>query len=156
MTGLLPADLGIAIDDIDLNQRVDLGVDSAFTIASFGSLQPRRFRLIVGRRTFVETHASTSEVVPSPTVLHPGYPNPMAYVSTIRFETAETEHVSLRVIDVLGRTVATLRDQTVAAGRHTLIWNETTDTGGMLSNGLYFLKMQTPGTVGIERLIIAR
>lgn len=56
-----------------------------------------------------------------PMYFHMGqnYPNPFNPSTTLRINLPERSHVRLIVVDALGRTVATLRDEEMGAGSHT-------------------------------------
>jgi hypothetical protein len=64
------------------------------------------------------------------------YPNPFNPTVNIRFEVPQVTHVRLAVFDVLGREVATLMDETVAAGSYTVPF-----TAMDLPSGLYLYRV---------------
>lgn len=61
------------------------------------------------------------------------YPNPFNPTTTIAFRLAEGAKVSIRVYDVLGRSIAILEDGDFAAGAHTVRWDAS-----RVASGLYF------------------
>jgi len=68
--------------------------------------------------------------LPAAFVLHQNNPNPFNPTTTIRFELREEGRVILQVVDLLGRHVATLLDETRSAGSYQVQWNaETFGTG---------------------------
>ncbi len=66
------------------------------------------------------------------------YPNPFNPATTIRFALERPADVRVRVFDLLGRQVALLADQTMAAGTHDLRF----DASG-LPSGLYLYQVET-------------
>lgn len=52
-------------------------------------------------------------------------------------------HVSLAVYDVRGRKVKALANGHLPAGRHSLIWKGTDDTGRRVSAGVYYVRLET-------------
>lgn len=64
------------------------------------------------------------------------YPNPFAGTSTIKYELPQDSKVSIKVYDVLGRTVTTLVDANKKAGTYTVIFN-----ADHLSKGSFFYRM---------------
>ncbi len=84
-------------------------------------------------------------------------PNPLREASTIRFELAREEAVSLDVLDLAGRRVATLLDAPLAAGRYHLSWSGRDAAGRPAGAGLYFVRMTTAsGTTATARLAVVR
>jgi len=55
--------------------------------------------------------------------LKQNYPNPFNPSTLIRYSVASTEHVSLKVYDMVGRAVATLVDEVKAPGAYAISWN---------------------------------
>jgi hypothetical protein len=88
------------------------------------------------------------------------YPNPSRSHTTVRFALPDPgsgsrtgsgdQHVSLRLYDVLGRRVHTVR-QAAEAGRHKF----RLDTN-RLASGVYFLRLQAQGTVRTQKLMVVK
>ena len=81
------------------------------------------------------------------------FPNPVRGLLVVPFALAEAETaVSLRVLDVTGRTVATLTDrQTFAAGEHRVEWDTE-----RLPAGVYLVELQAGGAVHTARVTVMR
>lgn len=58
----------------------------------------------------------------TPLHLQPPYPNPAQDHTTVALELARTDTVVVEVMDLLGRRVAVLADETLPAGQHRLTW----------------------------------
>ncbi|MBT4485607.1 MAG: T9SS type A sorting domain-containing protein [Candidatus Latescibacteria bacterium] len=76
------------------------------------------------------------EAAPEPFVLHQNYPNPFNNTSTIPFTISEKSHITLKIMNMQGATVATLVDDVLYPG----VYNEIFDGSG-LSSGMYFYRM---------------
>ncbi|MDD3641963.1 MAG: FlgD immunoglobulin-like domain containing protein, partial [Candidatus Krumholzibacteria bacterium] len=61
--------------------------------------------------------------VPSAVFLAQNWPNPFNPGTTIAFGLKERGHTSLRIYDAAGRLVARLVEETMPAGRHTMVWD---------------------------------
>ncbi len=83
--------------------------------------------------------------------LHQNYPNPFNGQTNIVFDLPTTEWVSLHVIDMLGREVATLVHEVKAAGSHSVSWSS-----GALSSGIYFSRLQAGSRVVSNKMILLR
>ncbi len=76
------------------------------------------------------------------------YPNPFNPTTTIRYELAHPEHVTLTLHDVAGRQVAVLVDK-VQEGRQSV----NVDAGG-LASGVYFYRITTPSFSETRKLVL--
>lgn len=81
-----------------------------------------------------------SQELPSKVVLTQNYPNPFNPATAIRFGLAEDSMVRLEVFDLLGRQVATLVDEPLAAGWHEARWE-----AGRQPSGLYLYRIVAGG-----------
>lgn len=79
-------------------------------------------------------------------VLEQNYPNPFNPSTTIRFTLPVTEHVVLQVYDVLGRNLATLLNETLPAGRHSIPWQPQG-----WSSQVFFYQLQTRDGVAVKK-----
>jgi hypothetical protein len=86
--------------------------------------------------------------------LFQNFPNPFSGRTTIRFTLGDATRVSLRVYDLLGREVAVLVDEILAAGSHMAVF-DLRSQAIPIKNGLYFCRLVTP-TVSIGRFMIAQ
>ena len=78
-------------------------------------------------------------------------PNPVRTGTNIEFSLPMSGHVTLDVFDVAGRPVATLVDETRAAGRNVVAWSPTG-----LRGGLYFYRVRAAGRTLVRRLVVAQ
>jgi len=69
------------------------------------------------------------------------YPNPFDHSTTIRFSMDKSEHVQLRVIDMFGKEVTVLLDETMTKGQHYMQF-EPVD----LASGIYYCQLITPSS----------
>jgi hypothetical protein len=77
-----------------------------------------------------------NSAVPSGFVLEQNYPNPFNPSTSIRFGVPEPSSVSIRVFDLLGRSVATLYEGHMDAGIQEVRWNAA------VSGGVYLYRME--------------
>ncbi|MBA4313518.1 MAG: hypothetical protein C0417_12915 [Chlorobiaceae bacterium] len=78
-----------------------------------------------------------SEFMPDNFMLNQNYPNPFNPSTTISFELPSESFVSLKIYNVLGKEVATLVSDKLAAGRYDVTFN-----GSELTSGVYFYRLQ--------------
>ncbi len=87
--------------------------------------------------TYVHQDGYGSAITPDGFMLNQNYPNPFNPTTTIRFELPTGSFVSLKVYDVLGKEVAALVNEKLAAGRHEVAFDAS-----RLISGIYFYHLQ--------------
>jgi len=80
--------------------------------------------------------------------LESNYPNPFNPSTQLRYSLPEVGKVSLVIFDVLGREIANLADATQQAGRYTVTWNATQNSGIPVSSGVYFARLRVLNDIG--------
>jgi hypothetical protein len=83
---------------------------------------------------------------PEAYALNDNYPNPFNPETTIKYQLPDAGQVRLEVYNMLGQVVKTLVDnQFQNAGRYTLQWDATNNSGQPLSSGVYFYRILAGG-----------
>ncbi len=85
-----------------------------------------------------------------------GVPNPFNPATLIRFDTTRPSNLKLTIHDIAGRTVATLVDGFVPAGRHEHNWRGCDDGGLALPSGVYFSRIESAEGVMTRKLALVR
>ncbi len=85
--------------------------------------------------------------IPSGFSLDQNFPNPFRNRTTFGITLPISSHLMLAVYDMLGRRVAVLADETMAAGLHQIEWQADN-----LPSGLYFARMEAGGST-MSRLV---
>jgi hypothetical protein len=91
------------------------------------------------------------ETGPAEFGLESNYPNPFNPSTTIRFSVPRETHVTIKVYDVLGREVATLADEMMAAD-----WHERVFDGRAVPSGLYYCRMNAGSFNAIRKLLLLK
>lgn len=89
--------------------------------------------------------------LPSTIELKQNYPNPFNPTTQITYQLPELADVRLEVYDMAGRQVATLVNNRVNAGTHTINFNATD-----LSSGIYLYRLQAGTTVLTRKLTLIK
>jgi hypothetical protein len=82
-------------------------------------------------------------------------PNPVMGRAHVAFTLAHDGHVTLEVLDVMGRQVASLLDGERTAGRHDLVWSASTP-GAHVGAGVYFVRLRTADGTLVRRFSVTR
>jgi flagellar hook assembly protein FlgD len=70
------------------------------------------------------------------------------------YDLPNAARASLTILDVSGRTVATIAEGDHGAGRYQLRWDARRDDGSALPAGLYFARFTTAGMTRTARLVL--
>ncbi|MCU7494291.1 MAG: T9SS type A sorting domain-containing protein [Ignavibacteria bacterium] len=79
------------------------------------------------------------------------YPNPFNPTTKINYTVAQSAHIELKVLDVLGREIAVLVNEIKAPGKYTVEFN-----GSRLSSGVYFYTMRAGDFVSTKKLLLVK
>ena len=79
------------------------------------------------------------------------YPNPFNPSTQIRFTLTTAGQTTLKVYDVLGRTVATLVDGYQSAGTQTVVFD-----GKNLASGIYFYKIESGSFSAVKKMMFIK
>ena len=88
---------------------------------------------------------------PGGTALLQNSPNPFNPSTTIRYTLARRGHTTLKILDVLGREVATLVNGEEEAGDRSVDWNAVG-----LASGVYFYQLRAGSHVSTKKLLMLR
>ena len=150
------------------NNGVYLSVDKGVTWTSFSSGMPADTRIwslaVSSDRIFAGTSSgiwgtgSPTEVtgvreisVPLTFTLNENYPNPFNSSTNISFTIPSKSFVSLKIYDRLGREVATIFSEEIAAGYYTRKWNAAN-----IPSGIYFYRLKAGSFTETKKLILLR
>ncbi len=95
--------------------------------------------------------------VPVPSVLTAAiYPNPFNPSTTINYSIPRAGHLSIKVFDVKGKLVATLRDEVHAAGAGQVVWSGKSGTGDPVASGVYFYEVRSRGEILVDKMTLVK
>ncbi len=105
----------------------------------------------IGAIWFNQTPIVAREILPAIAVWKPASPNPFNPTTTLRFDLSASAHVSLHVIDLLGREVSKLLDEQLSAGEHSITWDASP-----FSSGTYFAVLNSGDEQIIQKLLLLK
>jgi hypothetical protein len=156
----LPYDLYFS----DIEEKISLKIDELFSYnftlnnAAKADLStpkmkvPKAAKAQFSERFLISTQPKEfTPELPSSVALKQNYPNPFNPVTQISYELPEQSEVRLQVFDMTGRQVATLVNESVNAGAHTVNFNASN-----LSSGVYLYKLQAGSTVLTRKLTLIK
>lgn len=93
---------------------------------------------------------------PRVSLLHQNYPNPFRSRTAIVYELPRSGHVTLNIHNILGQKVATIINGNSEAGVRTAYWDGRDSGGRILSNGIYFARLEFKGITCTKKLTLMR
>ena len=142
----LPADWNAA------NMKVVAFISYYNSSKSWGGEVLNAQQVTLGQVTAVHEYSSSMDNVS----LNAAYPNPFSDMTSIGFNIQATQHVSVKVYDMLGHEVAILTDENLSQGEHTLYWDGNDKDGSSLANGLYLIRLQTENQSLSKTVVLSR
>jgi len=97
------------------------------------------------------TDAATTPILPTHAMLHQNYPNPFNPSTSFEFQVPSFQFVTLKVLDLLGREVATLVQESLQPGTYLRHWNASG-----FPSGVYFYRMQAGSFTETRRMILSK
>jgi hypothetical protein len=144
----LPDNWTIAVYDIDAGIRLT----SSSLPHHFMVEENREVVLVAGTDRFIETQETRSGFGLKAQIVSIS-PNPFSQTARISFFIPRPADVRLQVYSVEGRLVSTLADSEFEAGLHSADWHGSSRNGSHAAPGIYFLRLETSGTVLTEKIL---
>ena len=94
---------------------------------------------------------SPAGFVPQSYVVNQNYPNPFNPSTQITFGLPAAGHVTLRVVDALGRAVSTLVDEELSAGMHARTFDAS-----RLAGGVYFYRLTAGNYASVHQMLLIK
>jgi hypothetical protein len=98
-----------------------------------------------------QTSVEPGPQLPSRTALLGSYPNPFNPATTIVYNLASQEQVTLDIYNLIGQRVATLIDGGEQAGEHKTVWDATA-----FPSGIYFARLRTADKAESIKLVLLK
>jgi hypothetical protein len=127
--------------------------------ASWLNISGEPFALAISLKT-------AAPLLPKTFQLWQNYPNPFLSgaksrsagnpATIIKYDLPEASHVVLRVLDVSGRAVRTLKSEMNEAGSYEAGWDGRDDNGRAAASGIYFFKIETGKFTAVRKGILMR
>jgi zinc metalloprotease ZmpB len=122
---------------------------------SNGSIEAHK---ILGDKEYIGLYAdnlnlkkTTTNTAPKDYTLYDNYPNPFNPSTTISYSIPEDGKVVVKVFDVLGRELATLVNDVISAGAHSVLWN-----GNNFASGIYFYNVTYKNQTLYKKMLLVK
>ncbi|UCD95471.1 MAG: T9SS type A sorting domain-containing protein [Candidatus Zixiibacteriota bacterium] len=147
---------GYSMEDSNGNDAYIL-LDATEIGALCGSLFSIFCPIMPGSPKFTEVpEQTTTSILPQEFALHANRPNPFNPTTYIAYDVPTASHVTIDVINILGRRVITLVNEEKAPGRYETVWNGTDENGTRVSSGIYLYKMQAGDFIQTKKMMLMK
>ncbi len=123
----------------------DIGLDGPRNHDPYGTVHLVRMGIVTGIGS-IETPR-----IPESFSLAQNYPNPFNPGTTISYQLPTQGQVTLKILDVLGREIATLINGEQTAGVKSITWNAVN-----VPSGIYFYRLQTKAFTQTRKLLLLK
>ncbi len=89
--------------------------------------------------------------VPQKFSLAQNYPNPFNPSTTINYSISNSEFVSLKIYNILGKEIAAPVNEKQEAGNYEIVFD-----GSELASGVYFYQLKAGSNLGIKKMLLAK
>ncbi len=108
-------------------------------------------RLSIGNAVTVDVSPTLPQIA-----LAQNVPNPFNPATRITYSLAETSHARVSVYDVRGAFIATLVDDDVTAGNHTVEWSGVDSSGRQVASGVYFYTLEAGDRTMSKKMMLLK
>jgi subtilisin family serine protease len=130
---------------------------SAYNGSSWAAVATNhRIHAIVTTATGVNAIEPGTAVVPVAFELGQNYPNPFNPSTRIGYTIGERGLVNLEVFDILGREIATLVNESEAAGSYQIVWNGRNSANMPVTSGVYFYRLRSGGLSKTNSMVLLK
>ena len=107
---------------------------------------------VVGDTTVVGVDEK-NPLIPDVFALEQNYPNPFNPSTTIRYALPKDAFVTLKIYNILGQEIISLREEMQNVGFHNVIWNGRNNAGQTIASGVYFYRLEARPADGAEPFV---
>lgn len=134
----------------------DLGPVPGGSIVSYSALVADEMGNIVESDTFHTTFAPVDVPLGALSGRVTVAPNPIVSSTSLSYFTETPQYIDVNVYDLTGRLVKNLESKAVSAGRHIITWDGKRQDGQRVRSGVYFVRVEEPSGVHVERMVFLR
>ncbi|HBL56207.1 MAG TPA: hypothetical protein DDZ36_10140, partial [Deltaproteobacteria bacterium] len=84
------------------------------------------------------------------------FPNPFNPNTTIAFDVAQTENISVVVYDLTGKMINKLVSNIYIPGHYQITWNALDGNGNSVPSGIYVYQLRTSSMVLTRKMVLLR
>jgi len=94
--------------------------------------------------------------VPTEFALLQNHPNPFNASTVIEFAVPEPGHATLEIYNIMGQRMAMLKDEFLAAGQYSVIWDGRDEYGSVVASGMYFYRLRAGRFLETRKMVLMK
>ncbi len=150
----LPHSSSLILVDVTHRVFLDLNTEETYT---FKSEEENRFKLVMGNAGYVE--GKTNEIrklLPETFALNQNFPNPFNPETFIPFDIREGTHVKLKVFNILGQEIRTLKEGFLQTGSYSVTWDGKDQRGFSVASGIYIYRLEAGKFIQSRKMLLIK
>ena len=141
--------------NLDSESLVYIGNSMAKPEAYTDDLKIKTFRTSPAKVSVIEQAIGAEAAVLDGYALSQNVPNPFSETTELSFRIPEKAEVAFVIYDLNGKEVRRFRD-IYEAGDHKLVWDGTDQLNGLISGGVYYIRMVARDFTATRKMILIR
>ena len=97
-----------------------------------------------------------TKLIPDKYFLHQNYPNPFNPRTIIRYDLPKDSNVNIRIFNIMGREVMSLKNNMQKAGYKSIEWNATNNQGQPVSAGGYTYSIEVGNFIQTKKMVLLK
>lgn len=126
-----------------------IGLDNAFSQTVV--IDPLNNQITGINLNFIINNVEDENLFPDEIILYQNYPNPFNPATNISFYLPAVSHIKIKVINILGETVANLVDEELRQGTHSVVFD-----GNRLASGIYLVVLEADNYKLSRKMILLK
>ena len=105
--------------------------------------------------TDIENNLSDN-IIPAKYSFAQNYPNPFNPSTIISYTLPKRADVTISIINLLGQSVKTIKNDNQIAGQHEIFWDGTDQSGRFIASGIYFYQINSGEYTESKKMIMLK
>lgn len=145
------------LQDKNINIVHDIRQNQLYKFWSADSLRERRFSIFLGDNDYIHKNIDPIKIKPLKNQSFQNFPNPFNSYTTILFNLAETQIITLKIYNLKGQLVKTLLEEMlISPGTRSFYWDGTDNYDNTVASGIYIYRIESNVMNQSRRLIYLR
>jgi len=152
----LPSGWNILLLDKTSQATIDFLEKKKYTFFMNKAEDVREFRIFVGAKKFIDKNNLEITEIPEQYELMQNYPNPFNSETQIKYFLPISGSVRVIIYSLTGQEIKTLVDSYQGVGSYTVCWDGRSESGNVVSSGIYLIKLESGRFIKTRKMILTK